>query len=484
MQDEQQFPQQETDMLQYVAQSLRFLKRTYWVILIAIVLGAGIIGLRVQQSYTPAYSCRAVLSVHVDNVSVTDIISNSSTSINAKTTQQIVKTFSTIINADAMYARILGVLRMNSIPGRIVPAVIADSNLFTITVTATKAEDAYKILSAVLECYPDMAFMVVGAARIELIEPPQMPTEPIEKPDIVLPMIFGGLMFGGGALLLLSLIAQTQHSVSTTGDMKAISNLPCIVHVPKIEPKRRGKAPFVLSLQNKNIPPAYEEAIRVMRSRILDLVKEKSVKKIVVTSTIPGEGKSTIAANLALNLSGSGLRVILVDADLRTQELAEFFHIEEKTRGLVDLLKSDTPDPVACLTSLPDTSLRLLCGACVARPIALLRRKNVQSVLEKLEEEADLIVIDTPPIGLLADATAFAQCADAAIYVVRTELVPPARVADGLRLVQDSGTELLGYILNGVSAQSSRTYGYGSSYHYSYSSRYYRRSGSYGGYGG
>lgn len=485
MQDEQQVPQQETtDMLQYVAQSARFLKRTYWMILVAIVLGVALFGLRVQQSYNPTYSCRAVLSVHVDNVSVTDIISSSSTSIDAKTTQQIVNTFSTIINADAMHERILSVLRMNNIPGSITPAVIADSNLFTITAKASTPEDAYKILSAVLECYPDMAFMVIGAARIELIEEPEMPTEPEEKPGLAKPMITGGLLFGVIMLVILCLIGQTQHCVTTTADMRAISNLPCIVHVPKIEPKRRGKAPFVLNLQNKNIPPAYEEAIRVMRSRILDSVKEKSVKKIMVTSTLPSEGKSTIAANLAMNLSASGLRVILVDADLRTQELGEFFDVQEKGHGLVDLLKDDTLNPVDCLTTLPDTDLRLICGTAIPRPISLLRRKNVQSVLEKLEEEADLIVIDTPPIGLLADAATFAQCADCAVYVVRTELVPPDRVADGLQMVQDSGIELLGYVLNGVTAHSGRTYGYGYSYRYSYSSRYYRRSGSYGNYGG
>ncbi len=483
MQDEQQVPQQETDLLQYFARSARFLKRTYWLILVAIVLGAGIFGLGVQQKYVPSYSCRAVFSVHVDGVSVADIISSTSTSIDAQTTKQIVNTFPTIISADAMYERILGVLHMNTIPGSVNTEIIANSNLFTITATASAAEDAYKILNAVLECYPDMAFMVIGSARVELIEAPEMPTEPDKDPGLAKPMIIGGILFGIIAFIILCLIGQTERCVSTTGDMKAISNLSCIVHVPEIQLKRRSKTANSLNIQNKNIPPAYEEAIRIMRSRILELMKEKAIKKIVVTSTLPGEGKSTIAANLAINLSGAGLRTILVDADLRTQELGEFFDIKEKGYGLADLFQSDTIDPASCLTTLPDTDLRLLCGTSVARPISLLRREKVQAVLEKLEKEADLIVIDTPPIGLLADASAFAQCSDCAIYVVRTNLVPPNRVSDGLQMVQDSGAELLGYVLNGVSAQSSRTYGYDYSYRYSYSSSYYRKSAGYGSHG-
>ena len=202
--------------------------------------------------------------------------------------------------------------------------------------------------------------------------------------------------------------------------------------------------------------------------------REEGFRRLVVTSTVPGEGKSTIAANLALSLSRAGLRVVLIDADLRTQELREFFGITDEPRGLSELLQNPELDVISCLTPVPDTNVQLLCGGRVERPVAILRRGKLGALLDRLDEAADIVLIDTPPIGLLTDAAVFAHHADAALYVVRSGATAGNRIAEGLQAVADCRTKILGYVLNGVSAKTGgHGYGYRYSYGYGYGSRYY-----------
>ncbi len=479
MQDEQRNQLQAFSLMHFVANSLRLLRRTFYLVLLAAILGAVGMAVYTQQTYVPTYQSRAVLSVHVDRNTITDILSTDSTA-NSRVTQQIISTFPMIIQTDAMREHVRNQLGVERINGTILPTVIAESNLYTLTVTSSSPSEAYLTLQAILDYYPELAYMIIGAARIELIEPPTIPSEPVKSLDLVHPAIYGGAIAGLIVLAILCLLAQMQQHVLTTEDMKRYSNVPCIVHVPHVEPKRRKNRQYALSLLNSSILPAYEDSIRVLRARILRQLGDQMPQKIVITSTSPGEGKSTLSANLALSLGRSGYRVILVDADLRAQDIREFFHLEGTFRGLGDLLKSDEEDIVSCLTPVPDTHVQLLCGSQIDHPMGLLRPERVKALLCQLERVADIILIDTPPIGILSDAAFFAQCADAALYVVRPDENSGNHIADALQELSDSNVKLLGYVLNGVSTRSGNRYGYGYRYRYGYG---YGYGGNYGGNG-
>ena len=473
MQDEKRTQEERFDWARFVFNSLRFLRRTWWMVLVAGILAAVIAAGYAHRTYVEKYESRAVLSVRVDNNTVTDVI-GSGDKTNATYTKQIVSTFATIIQSDAMHDRLLRELGTDRINGSITPRVIAESNLFTLTVRSTNPADAYNILNAVIKCYPDMAFSFIGAASIEIIEAPVMPTAPVNPRNIVRPAAIAGLIAALAVLAILCLLAQLQTVVNSTADMQRYTNVSCIVHVPQTELKRRAQGSNQLSLLNGHLPPAYVESIRVLGSRVMRQCREQGLRRIVITSTVPGEGKSTIAANLALSLGRSGLRVVLIDADLRTQELREFFGIEGEPRGLSELLQNPALDPIECLSTVPDSNVQLLCGGRVERPVAILRRGKLGTLLDRLDEAADIILIDTPPIGLLTDAAVFAYYADAALYVVRAGATAGNRIAEGLQAVSDCRTKILGYVLNGVSAKTgSHGYGYRYSYGYGYGSRYY-----------
>ena len=473
MQDEKRTQEERFDAARFVFNALRFLRRTYWLVLVAALLVGLLSAFYAHRTYAEQYESRAVLSVRAENNTVTDVI-GAGDKTNATYTKQIVNTFATIIQSDAMHDRLLRELGTGKINGTITPRVIAESNLFTLSVRSSSAADAYNILNAVIKCYPDMAFTFIGAASIEIIEPPVMPTAPTNPRDFVRPAAIGGLVAALIVLAILCLLAQLQTVVSSTADMQRFTNVPCIVHVPQTVLKRRARGSNQLSLRNDHLPPAYVESIRVLGARVMRQCREEGFRRLVVTSTVPGEGKSTIAANLALSLSRAGLRVVLIDADLRTQELREFFGITDEPRGLSELLQNPELDVISCLTPVPDTNVQLLCGGRVERPVAILRRGKLGALLDRLDEAADIVLIDTPPIGLLTDAAVFAHHADAAIYVVRSGATAGNRIAEGLQAVADCRTKILGYVLNGVSAKTGgHGYGYRYSYGYGYGSRYY-----------
>ena len=199
MQDEQRTEQQ-FDLFRFLSNSGRFLRHTWWIVVLATVLGAVLCGIYVRQTYTPRYECHAVISVHSSNSTVTDIIS-SSEKADSNITKQIIKTFPAIIKSDAMTDRIMREIGQTRINGTITPEVIAESNLFTLKVNSNSAQDAYDILRAVLKSYPEMAFLFIGAARLEIIEEPTLPTKPTKELNVVRPTVLGGLIAGLAALI-------------------------------------------------------------------------------------------------------------------------------------------------------------------------------------------------------------------------------------------------------------------------------------------
>ena len=104
-----------------------------------------------------------------------------------------------------------------------------------------------------------------------------------------------GLIAALVVLAILCLLAQLQTVVSSTADMQRFTNVPCIVHVPQTVLKRRARGSNQLSLRNDHLPPAYVESIRVLGARVMRQCREEGFRRLVVTSTVPGEGKSTMA---------------------------------------------------------------------------------------------------------------------------------------------------------------------------------------------
>ncbi|WP_343121196.1 CpsD/CapB family tyrosine-protein kinase [Intestinimonas butyriciproducens] len=186
----------------------------------------------------------------------------------------------------------------------------------------------------------------------------------------------------------------------------------------------------------------------------------------MVSSTLPGEGKTTVAVNLALTLSQNGARVILVDLDLRKPSVKRCLGVSVPSRGAPELLNLRGADPREHLLTLEGTQVRLLAGdEPSSNPRRQMESRRLEALLTTLREEADYVILDTPPCGLLGDGAALAGLADASLYVVRSGTAQVSHILDSLQFLAGSGTPLMGCVLNGASGGGGR-YGYGYGYGY------------------
>ena len=201
------------------------------------------------------------------------------------------------------------------------------------------------------------------------------------------------------------------------------------------------------------------------------LLRQRGAHVLMVTSTLPNEGKSTVATNLALSLAAEGKRVILVDGDLRKQSLKAALDLDAPSDGLVEMLSGSAQN--ARLVTVPGSSLLLLSGDKTdEQPQRLLDCDKMRRLMALLRTKLDYVIIDSPPAGILSDAATIASSVDAALYVVRQDLANAGQIQDSIQALAAGGVDLLGCVLNCTQAGTTRR-GYGGRYSgYAYGYKY------------
>lgn len=210
----------------------------------------------------------------------------------------------------------------------------------------------------------------------------------------------------------------------------------------------------------KNPKSLSAEAYRLLRTNLEYSSIDKSLKSIVVTSTEPGEGKSTVAGNLAIILGESGKKVILIDADLRKPSLHKKFKVSNGL-GLTDCLigKCKLTD---VLKKIDDNVLIIPAGNKAPNPAEIIASKSMEELIETLSEkiEVDYIIIDTPPVKHVADAVALAGKCDGTIVIVKSGLTKVKDLTNVLGELEKVRANIIGTVLNGVQRNKKDYYNY------------------------
>lgn len=206
----------------------------------------------------------------------------------------------------------------------------------------------------------------------------------------------------------------------------------------------------------KDTDRSFSEAIRTIRTSVMLSELDEARKTILVTSTVPGEGKSSVASNLAAAL-GQMERVVLVEADMRKPSFRTIYPSETNGVGLADVLSGETLIEAAIKPI--DGADVLECGSIPANPLELLSSRRFSEMLARLGASYDRVIIDSPPVQSVSDPLVLMTCADAVIYVVRSDSTPVALIRKGLARISDA--PILGIVLEQLDIKKSRNYGYG-----------------------
>lgn len=228
----------------------------------------------------------------------------------------------------------------------------------------------------------------------------------------------------------------------------------------------------IITITNPKSPGA--EAYRTLRTNIQFCSLDKPIRAIAVTSATPGEGKSTTAINLATAFANAGQKVILVDADLRRPMVHKVFHVDN-SRGLTTLLVGENPSLDALDAAIAETPVHGLyvipSGPIPPNPAELLGTQRFRDLLDAIRDQADAVIIDTPPVVAVTDAAVVGSRVDGVILVVSAGSATRPAVIQAKEALQSVKANILGVVLNQVDHKSGDYY-----YYYYYGEKRKKRS--------
>ena len=295
-----------------------------------------------------------------------------------------------------------------------------------------------------------------STSNIISIEPAAAPLEPI-RPKVPVNTLLGalvGLMLAGALVFLIEYLDDT---LKTAEQISQVLGLPVIGYIAEIEHGKQA-TPYV----SENPRSPISEAFRSLRTNLEFAGVDKPIKTLLVVSVHPSEGKSTVAANLAVSLAQSGKHVILMDADLRRPHIHTFFGLSNRA-GLSDLFRDATTltdvtrpwrDPNLCIVTSGDIP---------PNPADLLGSKKMETILNTARKTADIVIVDAPPF-LVADASILAARMDGVLLVIRPGKTPSDAALSTLEQLKRSGARLVGVVMNRI--PRNRPYYYAGYRHY------------------
>ena len=308
------------------------------------------------------------------------------------------------------------------------------------------------------------------ANNAKIIDEAQADSTPISPKRMTI--YLAALVFGIGIPVgVIYLIGLTKFKIEGRADVEKLTSLPVVGDIPLADEKTGAIAVF----ENQN--NLMSETFRNVRTN-LQFMLENGKNVILVTSTISGEGKSFISANLAISLSLLGKKVVIVGLDIRKPGLNKVFNIPKKEHGITQFLTNPATNLMG-LVQPSDTNknLYILPGGTVPpNPTELLARDGLEKAVETLKKNFDYVILDTAPVGMVTDTLLIGRVADLSVYVCRADYTRKAEFTLINELAENSKLPNLCIAINGLDLQKKKYgyyYGYGKyGKYYGYGKRY------------
>jgi capsular exopolysaccharide synthesis family protein len=344
---------------------------------------------------------------------------------------------------------------------RLAVSRVANSYGVTISMTSEDPAKAARLANAVANSYiSDRLSTRLGDSQrsVRLINPANVPLSPSQPRllPILVSALCGGLFLG----LAIAYLAEVfTFGFVTPQQIETVLGIPVLAMLAKLTPNDcndLGDKVDAASLLIVKPSARFSESVRGLRNLLQMRMQERRTKVVQVTSTIPDEGKTTVAMCLATSAAASGQNVIIVDCDIRRAKLTSYFKLGNST-GLVDLLEG-TATLEETIRFDQKYGVRVLpVGRVTDDPPGLLGTATMKEVLARLGEQFDFVVIDTPPIDPVVDALMIANSVDNVLIVVRWNHTPRSVVKRAVRMVLDEN-ENMGVVLNYINPRRAIAY--------------------------
>ena len=300
--------------------------------------------------------------------------------------------------------------------------------------------------------------LAATADKGKLIDEPQSEGRVSPKKAIILGLAV--ILGFGFPFLVLYLIQLMSFRIEGHDDVARLTRLPIVADVPVASDSVKTTAGIVVQANKNN---QIDEIFRSMRTNIQFMMQEHD-QVILFTSSTSGEGKTFLAANLAVSFALLGKKVVLCGLDIRKPALGRLFGLKDRTAGVSQLLVKDTVTDTDLRTALCPSGVNenldlLLAGPTPPNPTELLARENLYEIIEMLKRQYDYVILDTAPVGLVTDTLQIARYANVNCYVCRADYTPKTNIGLLNTLATEEKLKNVCVILNGVD-MSKKKYGY------------------------
>jgi len=383
-------------------------------------------------------------------------------------TQQRVKSYADVLQSPRLGALVAADLKLRRSASAVAQQVTATAPLDTVLINMSVSDPdpamAQRIAHSIGVQFPrvveELERPASGApapVKVSVIQPaalPQVPTSP--RPTLNLAL---GFLVGLGVGVAIAVLRETlDTSVKTPDQAEELVGAPMLGAIT-FDPDA-SKSPLVVQTAPTSLR---SEAFRQMRTNLQFVDIEHALRSVVLTSSVPGEGKSTTTCNLSVSLAQAGVKVVLIEGDLRRPRVAEYMGLEGAV-GLTSVLLGRVPLEDA-LQPWGDGTLRVLpSGPLPPNPSELLGSAGMEELLRRLEGIADIVLIDAPPLLPVTDAAVLGAMTSGLLMLVRYNRTHREAVRRAGATAKAVGATVLGVILNAVPTSGPDAYAYGFGY--------------------
>ncbi len=427
-----------------------YIMKRFWLVVLCGVIGFTAFYWRANAQKVDTYTANGTMYVYNGNPNVVNYQYTNTADLNSAV--QLLDTYIVVVKSNKVLEAVADRL-IPDYPG-ITPSYIAstvymgsiaETGVVRVSCTTDQAQKSADICNAVLNVAPAEIIRVVSAGNIEIID---YATPPL-KPDSWSPLrssLIGAAIGVVGACLVLFLIFLINQSIANSRELTEDYIPPVLASIQREKSKSKDPSKFVLTTES---PLDLIESYAKLRMNLLYTLVGKESHAVVVTSSFSGEGKTTIAANLAISSAMGGKHVLLIDADMRRSSQREMFHFPQHVPGLSNVLIGECTWQEALIKPKQDGLDILPSGQKPPNPAELLESSVMHELLSTLNPLYDLIIIDAPPVNIVSDPLALSDQTAGSLFVVRQNFSDHKELRKALNSAELTGMNVLGFVFYG-----------------------------------
>ena len=433
-----------------------YIKERAWIIGIALVLS-----LTASVIYTGAIK-KPIYKSSTTYVLISDSGNDGITTNEVTLNEKLIATYKEMIKGRPILESVIQELNLDETTGSLSKKIsveqIKTSSMIRITVTDKDPEMAKNIAESIAVKFPEQVKKTYGMDNLSQYEEPILPTTPANKSnkkEII-------LINGGSLALSLMIIFMFFYFDNTIKDQEQVqekTNLPVLGNVPLVPNKTNAREKDLIVHTDPKSP--ISEGLRTIRTNLQFSNIDKKMKKIMITSSMPGEGKSFTSANLATAFAQDGAKVIMVDCDMRKGRLHKIFEISN-AKGLSNLLIDDVTKNYKKYikkTSIENLSI-IPAGVIPPNPSELLNSEANKKLIALLEKNYDYVIFDCVPINGLPDSLIMANLVNKAIIVCAANTTPTELLQKTKSSLENVDADIAGIVINKTKGSYNKYYGH------------------------